>query len=396
MNAGRRQTLFAAGAAALMANLEGVDVIPSARAYQLSNMDSEPLRISAFKHLPGCVVQDISDSGDELLLRCTDRPIQMFATRKGGLFGSGETRKEELELVEAQTGEVVHRVSVEGAISRATLTPSRRSGFVNWWQDSSLQLGHWNSSLHAPILAPNHTISDAWLTPLDDTRAVTLASSKGSGTVLSLVRLPNMESLITVPVDPSDRNGVSVYSSLSRDRELWAHCLRGPHFQVFVIRTRDLKVVAQIPAPEGLAYWRTALSSDGAVLAADAHILKTGLQSDPRSLHEVHIYDVASGKLINRFPIDGRQGLTFSSDGRLLATGRRAVTQDDNERRVQAIASIHEVKSGRKLAETKHPEVVEPRENPFIGHIVMLGFLSGDRQLVTSTQETRIWRIDRG
>jgi hypothetical protein len=398
MNVGRRRLLAGMGPAAFSLPSALIGAFSNGFTNQALAMSMNDLQVKLLYTLRSSTLQDISADGEVLLLSGTTAPIQFYTTGEDRANGAGKRGLSELRLVSTQSGESLHRIGIEGLVYWARITAGRRSGFVTWMENAQLRFGAWDTATSKPKLVENpqglSNVAYPAFFPLTQTTALMSYRSPESDWMMTIVDWQGQFSKPSTKNDPTGEKASSSYPTFSRDWTRFAHVFSGRNARILVRGIHDLAVVAEVSAPLGQRFSQIALNSDGSTLAADAHYTKTGLPRDPHSVHEVHLYDVATGGLLKRFPIDGRDRLAFSADGRLLAVGRRS-THEGKELRVQGVIGIHDAQTGRKLAEVSHPEVVEPRMNPFIGNVSRIEFLADDSHLITSTQDTRVWRIDR-
>lgn len=237
------------------------------------------------------------------------------------------------------------------------------------------------------------------MTPISETE---LVSFRKRGRLHSFVWLRSRDCALfrEVPSDPDAPESMfsSTFSAeepaISPDSSTAAYIVRypksGPDTMILRSLVADLPV-KRIRAPEGWLFGGARFTPDSRLILAVAS-RKGMTPSGSGGRHCLFFYEAVSGQLVRTLEIDGRDGLAFSPDGRLMAAG-------SNERedlpfggeRVKAIAVLYDFASGQEVARVEHPWFKWRRG--MWGMLTGLEFSADGQYLVTSTHDVRIWRI---
>jgi len=180
---------------------------------------------------------------------------------------------------------------------------------------------------------------------------------------------------------PNNNDAVGV----SADRKLLFYFLENA---IVCRRTTDLSGLATIRTEEGLTAFPT-ISARGDYFAAS--IAKGTLNG--QFLHYTHlyisVYDRDTAAEIARLPIDGKEGIAISPDGKTLAV---VVREPGQRGEVSPTVHIYDVASGTKLTVVVHDRIPKGRRQ-FLEAGCGVAFTSDGKYLITSGMLTKVWRI---
>jgi WD40 repeat protein len=184
--------------------------------------------------------------------------------------------------------------------------------------------------------------------------------------------------------------------AVSPSREMAAYIVRSPAAGPAVLILRRLaprQSVQRILAPEGWQFWGLRFAPDSRLILADTWQVGKG-PAEPNARHRVLVYEAASGRLVRTMELDARGGLAFSPDGRLLVVGASSTENTTfGGTRVKAVAVLYDFESGHELAHIEHPWF---KTSPGMwGELTGLEFTADGQYLITSTQDVRVWRVER-
>jgi hypothetical protein len=218
-------------------------------------------------------------------------------------------------------------------------------------------------------------------------RLLTRTEDLGRGVAISVVELPDYHEVARVAVEAPVSGRVGGDQIVSSQGDAFVY---GVDDLVVCRRTDDLSVVwtRRIAATR---VWRTAISARGDRVAAVADAAPQRSPRVPPELRPLYIevYEGRSGVPVARFPADTFfDSLALSADGKLLAVGRRAPTGDF--RNMDLLADIHDVGSGRHIAQLLHCRVPPESHQTLAG----IEFSADGRYAVTAGWDrTKVWEI---
>ena len=219
---------------------------------------------------------------------------------------------------------------------------------------------------------------------------------------LTRLSLPGYEELTRVPFAPEQEpshfgnpavsgNGQYVYGHdtdlvVSADRRLVAY---GAGHQIVFRRTSDLKVLwsRRIPG-DYFGTWILDLTPDGTRVVA-AVIDDTNVEKQKNFY--IAVYSGEDGSVVKELPLNGFEGVSISSNGKLVGVSKRVATDDG---KVAPTVDIHEVASGRLVYRVSHPPVDVHVNGGYGLGSISSRFTPDGKHLLTSGQHlTRVWNV---
>jgi WD40 repeat protein len=230
---------------------------------------------------------------------------------------------------------------------------------------------------------------------LDDRTLLGWAFRRGNGSakteVLVKAKLPSYEEIQRAPYaenrNPSlPRREAPI--TVAADRRTFVYAVDDK----IVCRSTDnlsVKWTRQIDPQLGL--WRTGISGDGRFIAVSAF---SGASEALVGRSHVGVFSGEDGKLIARIPVDGREGVAISPDGKLLAAGYRLALHGKTAGTQPTIA-VFEISSGRKLATLVQDQFWDGGKEFLYAGFTTHGiqFTPDGKYLITSGLNTKIWKF---
>ena len=179
----------------------------------------------------------------------------------------------------------------------------------------------------------------------------------------------------TVPVISADRNAV-VYAT--------GH-------SIVCRRTSNLDVLwTHLIEPDYLGAWALDLTPDGGRVAA---AIVGGSAAADQDKFYIGVYDGKDGSSIARLPLNGREGVAISPDGRLLAVSQQAALADGG---IEPTVNIYDVASGSQVGKTTHSAVSVSGFGNSGKAKIDSHFTPDGKYLITSgLSDTTVWAIRR-
>jgi hypothetical protein len=140
--------------------------------------------------------------------------------------------------------------------------------------------------------------------------------------------------------------------------------------------------------PEYLGAWLLDLTPDGSKVAA---AVVGGSSVADRDKFYVGVYDGKDGSVVAKFPINGREGVAISPDGKLLAVSQQ--TRISNGQ-VQPSVNIYDVSSGHQVGDVAHPAVnTSGFGNSGVGSIGSKFTPDGKYLITSGVNDTMVWAV---
>lgn len=352
-------------------------------------------------------LEDVSSDGRFVVFYQTSRPIRTYTYRPGAGVKSDQPHEYEdlLRVLELQSGREVARMRAEFFPSVVQFVPGTQEVFYkepSREPNKPLPFKLWNYSTGKVEVCGGFDAGGfGYATFIDEHQVLATSYS------LVKLKLPDCSKLLTAQADPSSPK----YFPHSRPILLpgGSHLAYALGPKDVVIRDKNtLEVIKLVTPPQGLFFYDDVIiyTPDGKVLLIAA---STMLGDTTNSKQYLLFYNTKTYELARQLDISpnkptgansGRANesivfsnaihkMAVSTDSRILAIGRRS--RDER----QAFVLLFELETGKELAITSHAPVKPQRSDPFSARINHLAFTSDGKYLLSSTHETRVWRIER-
>lgn len=190
---------------------------------------------------------------------------------------------------------------------------------------------------------------------------------------------------VTQDIEAPNKNAGPIVSA---DRKTFV-CAAG--HSIILRRTKDLSLIwsRQID-PELYGVRRLSITPDGTRVAAAILGFDTkGAQ--PRG--HIGVYAGKDGSPVTQIPVDGRESLAISPDGKLVAVGKQVPKAQD----ISMVMEIYNISSGRRITSCVHDKVPPGRHQALAASFgsEVSQFTPDGKCLVTSgNNRVKIWEID--
>ena len=171
--------------------------------------------------------------------------------------------------------------------------------------------------------------------------------------------------------------------SFSSDRSRLAYMFDG---SVVCRRAEDLSVIWARQIEQGLRPQKLVLSANGNLVAAA--ISNSSFIEQQRKSYIV-IYDGEEGRDLERFQINGANGIALSPDGRVIAVIENVAGKDGQ---LSPTVHIYEISSGKRLTSFEHDRIPSGRRQ-FLQAGCNVEFTSDGKYLITSGMTTKVWLL---
>jgi WD40 repeat protein len=344
---------------------------------------------------------EISQDGSLLVLYQT-------AAQTRRLFPNRQySRDDLLRVVDLQSGREVAHIETEFFPSSIRFIPNSPNVFyIEPENPSRYVLKIWNYGAgKSARCSDENAFGLSNVTFLNESTAVAaLLDEANQRALLAEIRLPDCSMKVIGPADPSDPKRYRVFGplSVSPDGKHVAYKVPAANLERIIVReVATGKTVTDIE-PNGLYLSPKILyTNDQIFLIVVAASTGVSTQQTKRYLL---FYDAKTYELKRQLEVTSWDrpesktagpdvvislGTTWavSPDSRLIAVGNR--TADGR----QPYIVLYDLATGRELCRASYPPVSPRRDDPFLGMISSLAFTPDGKTLVSSTYDTRIWRL---
>jgi hypothetical protein len=364
------------------------------------NRNAMVATLAVLAEYPQKCLLDVSHDGKLLLVWAVSTPVGLFRIPWGGSGVSNQPSGDQLIILDQAGGKVRATTPIESFPRNAFLLPDSSGAlFEQFGSKYGSQRLFWSlADNQINEFCPKEPIPGGLLFPMRNGFMVgysrDLATRKST---LIKVSRESCTSSATAPADDDDAQAEIGFIDFAPSEDLFAYEImvsrdgkRQFSGEISVRTTADLSVHQRLRAPTDLRFLKFTFSADSRFIAAGAITYRNS--DSPDAKLKVLVYEVSSGKLLRSFNVDARNAIALSRDSKLLAVASKA-TRGENRRFVQAQVSIHDFQTGQKLAFGSYPWMEEPRNNPWVGDIQRMTFSPDGRKLLTTTYDTRIWRV---
>jgi WD40 repeat protein len=340
-------------------------------------------------------LRDISSDGKLLLFYQTSTPMRTYrVTTDGNISKSNQpdANDDVLRVVELESGRELSRTRTAFFPLNEQFVPGTKQIYYaepkpHPQQGRMHKLFDFTSGQTKVCLdAPEGGFSDVVF--LDQHHAFGTVSQENGGESLAKLTLPECARSILGPIDSTFPQGRTWGElTLSPDKKLLAYTVyAGPEVILWDISHKQVaKTFYSAPLYFGS---KRAFTPDGKLLIVTAGTKAFGGDDIKRYLL---FYDTKTYELVRRLEVPEMSAIAVSPDSQKLALAytekqRQSLTE-------QAVVVLYDLATGKELGRASHPSVREQRSDPFMAKISHLFFTPDGAYLLSSTYDTRIWRI---
>ncbi|MEW5979662.1 MAG: hypothetical protein AB1898_28010 [Acidobacteriota bacterium] len=366
------------------------------------NGDSAPselqVRLTLDREYKKKKLKDLSRDGRWLLFYHADNPIGLVRfTSTGKPKVIQEVTGESLQVVEMSTGKEIGRIEgkIAGFPARFLPGTERVLYAIGSWEHQVWDIG---SGEVRPCPAGDF---DTPLVVDAETVYGTIQEIKGdiSGDALMSLSVRNCQLERISLVDPENPRNELYPNSLvvSPDRHSLAYAA---YKKVVVWDIADKKIAVEVRPPDGLNFGDDAVYTPDGQLLIFAALSEKGTERQNQETYYKRyllLYETRGYKLMRRIESPpefwGRYRLAVSPDSRLLAVGYWREEQKFLQSYEEAHIVLYEIATGREVGRALHSRVRAKRTNPFAAMISRLVFTPDGKYLLSSTGDTRVWKV---
>lgn len=343
------------------------------------------------------VLLDISDDGRLLLTHQTSTPVHRYTIPEVGAAQAHQSPPfdDRLRVVERESGREVGSVPVDFFTYNRLFVPGTKQVFYMEPQPSS-QPRDWHYKLWLPVTGQNLICSETSdgapnsLVFLDQQHAVGSIWMEGSGDVLVQLSFPGCVFKRMGPIDPTDpKRRVRGKIAVSPDKKTLAYD-SGTH--IIIRDNTSNEVIKRLDSGSLFFTGQLSYTPDGKSLIALACASKC-LSADEEGTFYLWFYDTTNYKMTRQLEVPRLNTFAISPDSQLLAVSYKLQKRSFLKTVEQGNIDIYELATGRKLTTASHPPVEVRRENLWAADINYLNFTPDGKYLMSSTYDTRIWRV---
>jgi hypothetical protein len=339
-------------------------------------------------------LEDVSSDGQLLLFYQSGKPVRTFSLPLGG--GKGKTDQQEsyndvLRVVDRESGREIGRTGVRFYPSHEQFIPGTRQVFYSepkpdpevgeeykLWDPNS---GRTQMCLDGPEPVLTRLVF------LDQQHVLATGARKSgdvSGDLLFSLTLPDCKLTTIGPVDPTNPKAGAGGAVPSPNKRQLSYLAYG---QVVVWDVQREEIVTRLTRPVPLGFGdQMAYTPDGNLLIVDAHTRRSMDDSESYIL----LYDTQTHQLVRRQQVPGyTTALAVSPDSRTVAVAYLDIRKDTE----QGIVALYDIATGKELVAVTHPRVKHDHNDPWAAEIGRVAFTPDGRYLLSSTYDTRIWKI---
>ncbi len=345
---------------------------------------------------------DISADGRLLVLYETKAPTRLFTDPRPEY-----PRDDLLRVAKIESGEEIARIATKFFPSNVSFLPGSQRVFYSEPENASeyaLKLWDYSAGRSAPCSDEN-AFGIANVSFLNDHAAVgTFLDEHARRASLIRIDFPDCGRRVIGPADPSNPAKYRVFGPLtiSPDRTHLAHKVPGVDVERILVRDVESgNTIKSIEVPGFYLGPKTFYTPDGRfliVVAATTSVIVPATRRylffyDARTYELKRQLEVTSWDLPDPKNVSGvlivslGTAWTVSPDGHVIAVGYR--TTDAR----QPFIVLYDLESGKELFRASYPPVRPRRDDPFLGTITSLAFTPDGKYLISSTYDTRVWRI---
>lgn len=348
--------------------------------------------VSEFK---GNILWDVSADGALALLHEARTPTRTYTIPLDGARAAAGPAGDygDLRVIELAGGRELGRVALAAQPIAARFVPGTRDVFYSELAatKSGSLYKRWDYAANQVRTCP--VADEEFFTPLTFLNPSTVLGSspqKGKGDLLIEYDLQRCGRSVIGPVDPADP-GVRTWGSSapSPDQRFLALTSYGGR-QIVVWDVAGRKT-SKITPPSGLYFTGVAYAPGGKHLILTA---TTNPFAGTGTKKHLLIYDAHSHQLLRQTELPGADALAVSPDVRLVAVGYTKEKETTLSTYEQARVILYDLQTGVETARASHPPVKRQRGDPFAAKINRLMFSPDSKHLLSSTYDTRVWRIE--
>jgi WD40 repeat protein len=345
---------------------------------------------------------DVSENGSSLILYQTAAQTRLMT-------GNNKYAHDDLlRVVDIESGRELARADTEFFPSSVKFVPDSKNVFyVEPENPSKYALKIWNYSTgESARCSDKNSFGLSNVTFFNRSMAVAaLLDDTHRQSLLVKIGLPGCVLDVIGPADPSDPKRYRVFGplSVSPGGNHVAYKVPAVNLERIIVRDTATGDTVTNIEPRGLYLNpKTVYTDDGRFLIALA--ANTGIVTSATKRYLL-FYDAKNYELKRQLDIttwdrpDSKPtgaelvvslgtAWAVSPDGRLIAVGYR--TADGR----QPYIVLYDLASGKELCRAAYPPISPRQNDPFLGTIGSLAFTPDGKTLVSSTHDTRIWRLD--
>ena len=348
----------------------------------------------------------LSSDGRFVLLYATKAPVRILARSDGARLRPGEPGPSDdtLRVVELESGREVGRIETTFFPRQIRFLPGTDQVFYYEPHEGPTRGGVfkvWEFRTEETTLSVTKSAGPGigQMAFLDKERALGIMSVGEGEWHLGELRLPGCKAKII----PETRSGNFIADPvLSPDRRHLAYAVVGRH-QLIVRDVETMEIVGKLHPP-GLAVYQHFFTPDGKHLlafAGDKGIVRGGTKRY-LLLYRTLDYELTRTLHATEWETLGSDpsAMAVSPDGKMIAIGYTRKEKGflsnflRGIRYERAVIILYYLETLKEVARVSHPRLRRRRSDPFQAKVGRLIFTPDGKYLLSSTHDTRVWRIE--
>lgn len=363
---------------------------------------------------PRNFLKHVSPDGRLVLFYQTSTPVRTWSFDGRSIKADQpEVYDDILRVVEFKTGHEVARIRVSFSPTQTQFIRGTQHVFYNELVTNEkphtvFKLWDFRTGVTSVCSEEDPGDFSTFVTFLDEKQAVTRVMRKGGADLLVTLTLPHCTKNVIERADSDAAPGGPLV--LSADKRRLSYDAYGVGPQPIIIRdAATMAVIKRLHPPQGMLFGRHAYTPDGRFLLV---VASTTSPDTPETRRFLLSYDGDHYEPIRRIeatrwkalaPKAGRwtssempPTMAISPNGRMIAIPyteeRRQLLGTDE----QAFVGLYNLETGEEVARASHPKLRARRSDPFQAKVNRLAFTPDGKHLLSSTNDTRVWRIESG
>jgi hypothetical protein len=359
--------------------------------------ESEKERLTLFAEYKHNILEHLSSDGRLVVLYQTTMPTRTYSYRSD----SGKVKPDQpevyedaLRVVELENGREIGRIRTEFLPDNVQFVPETQNLFFREPKrrpEIMWQFNMWDFSKgKVEVCSKDDATGFRSITFLDQQRAVGVLWEENKVDSLIKLTLPNCKRTIIGPVNPAipgDRLRAGPLPS--PDKRFLVYTLGSNEAVIWDTAKRQ---IANRLSATGLFFTdKLAYTSDGKFLIISA---ATKLFGGEGAKNYLLVYNTKTYQLVRQLEIPKVDAITVSPDSKTIAIGYKKEERKTFSMNEQAYIALYDLATGEQVAAASHPAVKQQRSDPGVAKITRLAFTPDGKYLLSSTYDTRVWRVD--
>jgi WD40 repeat protein len=362
-----------------------------------TSADSKKMNLRLVAEYKQNQLEDLSADGKLMLLYRTSTPMRTYTSRpgKGVTADQPDAYDDVLRLVELESGRERSHIKAQFFPDLIQFIPGTERVFYRGpkqGRELTWQLELWDTAAQKVETCSSESASGLRAVALLDQQyglAVQLLADEGD--FLTRLSLRDCTRSIIGSVDPTYSKG-RIWGKLavSPDKHFVAYTLHSRAIIWNVVQNRLARTLTTT-TPDLFFGRELAYTPDGKILIISATNRPLGGTDKKDSLL---LYDTSNYQLLRLLPVPVISAMAISPDSRIVAIGSKEHQKAFLSIKEEAFVSLYDLASGKALSRASHSRVTAQRSDPFVAQINRLIFTPDGKYLLSSTYDTRVWRIE--